>query len=152
MCERDLQALYLSRTYCHKTCTRPPTCVTLRQPTIYPPGFGVCSIQMLVKIYNKREKFFTIQHFLRLSHYCICLYAILWCQKNKVIGLYQIEVCVPKCHFPGTRFFPKNSGKFPVPSIWEHPLSGPNLVPAFGTGFFPACFKSGINGTKQEKS
>ena len=31
----DLLALYLSRTYCHKTSTRPPSCVTPRQLTIY---------------------------------------------------------------------------------------------------------------------
>ena len=30
----DLQALYLSGTYCHKTCIRPPSCVIPRQPTI----------------------------------------------------------------------------------------------------------------------
>ena len=31
----DLLALYLSWTYCHKTGTRPPSCVTPQQPTIY---------------------------------------------------------------------------------------------------------------------
>ena len=30
----DLQALYLSGSYCHKTGIRPPSCDTLRQPTI----------------------------------------------------------------------------------------------------------------------
>ena len=30
----DLQALYLSRTYCHKTCTRPPSCYMPREPNI----------------------------------------------------------------------------------------------------------------------
>ena len=54
---------------------------------------------------------------------------------------YRLEVCVPECHFPETEFFSKKSGKFPVPSIREHPLPGPASVPAFGTGFFPACFK-----------
>ena len=52
----------------------------------------------------------------------------------------QIEVCVPKCHFPGTGYFPKKFGKFPVPSIREHPLPGPDLVPAFGTGCFPVSY------------
>ena len=31
----DLQALHFSGTYCHKTGTRPPSCQTPRQPTIY---------------------------------------------------------------------------------------------------------------------
>ena len=39
--------------------------------------------------------------------------------------------------FPGNQFFPKKNGKFPVPSIWEHPLPGPDSVPAFETGCFP---------------
>ena len=30
----DLQASYLSGTYCHKTGTRPPSCPTPREPTI----------------------------------------------------------------------------------------------------------------------
>ena len=38
--------------------------------------------------------------------------------------------------FPGYRIFPKKSWKFPVPSIPEHPLPGPDLVPAFGTGLY----------------
>ena len=33
--KRDLLALYLSGTYCHKTVTRSPSCVTPRQLTIY---------------------------------------------------------------------------------------------------------------------
>ena len=33
--KRDLRALYLSGTYCHMTGTRPPSCGTLQQPTIY---------------------------------------------------------------------------------------------------------------------
>ena len=33
--KRDLLALYLSWTYCHKNGTRPPSCVTPRQLTIY---------------------------------------------------------------------------------------------------------------------
>ena len=31
----NLQALYLSGTYCHKSGTRPPSCQTPRQSTIY---------------------------------------------------------------------------------------------------------------------
>ena len=34
--KRDALALYLSGTYCHRTGTRPTSCVTPRQPTIYP--------------------------------------------------------------------------------------------------------------------
>ena len=49
-----------------------------------------------------------------------------------------LEVCVPECHFSGTRFFPEKSRKFPLPSIREHPLSGPVSVPPFGTGQFPS--------------
>ena len=32
---KNLLALYLSGTYCHKTSTRPSSCATPRQPTIY---------------------------------------------------------------------------------------------------------------------
>ena len=39
--------------------------------------------------------------------------------------------------FPGNR-------KFPVPSIREHLLPGPDLVPAFGTALFPVSFISQI--------
>ena len=35
-----------------------------------------------------------------------------------------VEVCFPDHHFPGIGSFPE-SGKFPVPSIREHPLPGP---------------------------
>ena len=35
MNENDLQALYLSKTYCHKTGVRPPSCTTPREPSIY---------------------------------------------------------------------------------------------------------------------
>ena len=36
--------------------------------------------------------------------------------------------------FPGYQIFTKKSGKFPIPSIQEHPLPGPDLVPVFRTG------------------
>ena len=39
-----------------------------------------------------------------------------------LVAYIQIEVCVPECHFPGTGYFPKKFGKFPVPSIREHHL------------------------------
>ena len=35
MNKRDLLALYLIGTYCHRTGTRPPSCLTTRQLTIY---------------------------------------------------------------------------------------------------------------------
>ena len=38
--KRDLQTLYLSGTYCHKTSNRPPSCVTPQQPTIYTSNFN----------------------------------------------------------------------------------------------------------------
>ena len=44
-----------------------------------------------------------------------------------------VEVCFPDHHFPGIGSFPE-SGKFPVPSIREHPLPGPVSVLPFGTG------------------
>ena len=50
----------------------------------------------------------------------------------------KLEVCIPECHFPGTGFFLEKSGKFPIPSIREHPLPGPVSVPPFGTGHFPS--------------
>ena len=37
--------------------------------------------------------------------------------------------------FAGTGNFPEKSGKFPVQSIREHPLPGPDLVPTFGTPY-----------------
>ena len=40
--------------------------------------------------------------------------------------------------FPGNWIFPKKSGKSSAPSIWEHPLPGPDSVLAFRTGFFPS--------------
>ena len=46
--------------------------------------------------------------------------------------------------FPRNRIFPKKYRKFPVPSIREHPLNGPDSVPAFGTGCFPVSFISRI--------
>ena len=36
--KRDLLALYFSGTYCHKTGSIPPGCVTPRQPTKYSKG------------------------------------------------------------------------------------------------------------------
>ena len=41
--------------------------------------------------------------------------------------------------------FPRNRKfrKFPVLSIWEHPLPGPDLAPAFGTALFSVLFKVG---------
>ena len=50
----------------------------------------------------------------------------------------MVEVCFPECHFPGTRFFPEKSEKFPIPSIREDPLPGPVSVPPIGTGKFPS--------------
>ena len=49
---------------------------------------------------------------------------------------WKLEVCIPKCHFPGTWSFPQKSGKSSIQSIREHPLSRPDSVPAFRTGFF----------------
>ena len=40
--------------------------------------------------------------------------------------------------FSGTRFFLEKSGKFPVLSIWDHPLPGPVSVPPFGSCHFPS--------------
>ena len=42
----DLEALYLSGTYCHKTGTRPPSCQAPRQPTIYTLGNTICGIML----------------------------------------------------------------------------------------------------------
>ena len=47
-----------------------------------------------------------------------------------------LKVC--ECHFPGTGFLLEKYGKFPVPSIREHPLAGPVSVPPFGTCQFPS--------------
>ena len=58
-----------------------------------------------------------------------------------MVGL-QLEVCIPECHFPGTGFFQKKSGKFLVLSIRKPPLPSPILEPAFGNGFFPALNNS----------
>ena len=37
---------------------------------------------------------------------------IFWCCKT-IHCEHVLEVCVPECHFPGTRFLPKNLGNFP---------------------------------------
>ena len=36
----DLQALYLSGTFCHKTGTRPPSCTMPQERTIYVTSFS----------------------------------------------------------------------------------------------------------------
>ena len=33
---------------------------------------------------------------------------------------YKLEVCVRECNFPGTGYFPKKFGKFPVPAQYRH--------------------------------
>ena len=45
--------------------------------------------------------------------------------------------------FPENQIFPKKIRKFLVPSIWEHPLLGPDSVLVFETVFFLPCFMSG---------
>ena len=55
--------------------------------------------------------------------------------------LLCLEVCVPECHFPGTGFFQKKSGKFSAPSIWEQPFPCPDSVTSFGTSCFPVSLK-----------
>ena len=54
---------------------------------------------------------------------------------------WQLEVCVPECHFPEPGFFLKKFGKFPVLTVLENPFPGPGLVPAFGTGCFLVLFQ-----------
>ena len=53
MNKRDFQALYLSRTDCNKTGTRPPSCVTPQQPTI---STGICRLY----IHTSRQCLFII--------------------------------------------------------------------------------------------
>ena len=62
---------------------------------------------------------------------------------SKVVAKWANRGLRSECHFREPDFF-KKTGKFTVPSIREHPLPGPNSVPAFGTGFFPSCFRLGI--------
>ena len=52
----------------------------------------------------------------------------------------RLEVSISECHVPGTGFFLKKSGKFPVPSIREQPFPGSDSVRSFGTGCFPVSF------------
>ena len=48
MNKTELQALYLSGTYSHKTGTRPPSCNASRQPTIHASlSYGVRGIKIL---------------------------------------------------------------------------------------------------------
>ena len=50
--KRDLLALYLSETYCHRTGTRPPSCVTPRQQTIYGPRLGLSGLLSLTGFFT----------------------------------------------------------------------------------------------------
>ena len=65
----------------------------------------------------------------------------------KINNLYHtviLEVCIPKCHFPGTGFFPEKPRKFPVPSIQEHSLPGPVLVPKIKREFLNLKFRENL--------
>ena len=44
--KRDLLALCLSGTYCHKTGTRPPSSVTSQQPVISPDWAYTCDVAL----------------------------------------------------------------------------------------------------------
>ena len=53
--KRDLLALYLSGTYCHQTGTRPSSCATPRQSTIYlvlESQMEHINLRSLIVIYN----------------------------------------------------------------------------------------------------
>ena len=39
------------------------------------------------------------------------------CSKDKHLLNQTLEVCVPECNFPGTVYFQKKSGKFPIPTF-----------------------------------
>ena len=52
MNKRDLLALYLSGTYCHKTGTRPPSCATPPQPTIYLIMFVNLNLNFILHFLN----------------------------------------------------------------------------------------------------
>ena len=54
----DLLALYLSGTYCHKTGTRSPSCVTPRLPTIYPIEGGQKDVSSLERTTWKKSALF----------------------------------------------------------------------------------------------
>ena len=60
-----------------------------------------------------------------------------------ILICWNIEVCVPKCHFPGTGFFPKNSGNFPVPTNWEHPSPWFRLSTGIRDKLLPGLFQVG---------
>ena len=62
--QRDLLALYLSGTYCHKTGTRPPSCVTPWQPTIYYYIFKYWCVCIEIK---KDKKGFSLKTFLWIN-------------------------------------------------------------------------------------
>ena len=56
--KRNLLAFYLSGTYCHKTGTRPPSCVAPQQWTIYVKMkmFGEAYLNKLWSSFDKRAK------------------------------------------------------------------------------------------------
>ena len=56
MNKRDLQALSLSGTYCHKTSTRPPSCAKPWQPTIYDVTQGEHFCDTISGCYYKMHK------------------------------------------------------------------------------------------------
>ena len=60
----DLLVLYLSGTYCHKTSTRPPSCVTPWQPTLY-----MSSDSHMKTCLNQDWSFYKFKDLKQLAHY-----------------------------------------------------------------------------------
>ena len=51
-----------------------------------------------------------------------------WGSCWKPFAAFAIRVCIPVCHFPGTVYFPKASGKSSVPSVQEEDVLSPVSV------------------------
>ena len=77
--KRDLLAVYLSGTYCHKTSTRPPSCATPQQPTIYLSGWVFLSTPFLPSFSDWKK----------INRFKLYLGSFVW---YKTIGAHSIKL------------------------------------------------------------
>ena len=71
--KRDLLALYLSVTYCHRTGTRPPSYITPQQPTMY----AYVNIEIIRFLKSQNSRNLQICNFQISKHVAVITYYIL---------------------------------------------------------------------------
>ena len=81
----DLIDLFLSGTYCHKTGTRPPSCITPRKPTIHSNKNFTKTRQFLHRndLYGVMQSIACTE--IDLVEYATCI--SIWCSSNTCNGL-----------------------------------------------------------------